>query len=490
MFLYLLLVAVAHATVPLVERATCVFTRGGAVSGHVSFTRGKTDTTCTIAYSLTGLSVGSHKWHVHLYGDISMDSTMKSTGGHYVGKPTGGRTEIANFATPSITADAQGSALLTFEDAQIKLYGENSILGRSIVIHGDSPTNTGVRVAMCVVGIAQERLDEQIATPVTALESDKRTLTSRISGKRVVSTQGPVVKYVGYDDDRSFQGTARVTEKPAGLVKSLTELGTVLNEAGEARVPAGTVTVIETIDGAGERKVQLRYVLKWGAGQTIRPTPGGIHIHDGTSCTSGQEGGHYYSVANDPWNTVWAQPIKTTLGTSWHSSGTTDIRFTGLTLDDYIGKVVVVHDSKGKVACGLITAAPALKVSLDLHSLGSQVFSYHIHQGGSCTPPPSSDNGHYYDPTVLQVDPWIIVPITPYSLGLGAGKGYVGTDTLCTGFTLKTGGGLVTPRTIVFHDENMKRAGCVELFKENDVGGESQRAPTVKLNRWDTSPPI
>jgi len=217
--------------------------------------------------------------HVHLYGDISMDSTMGSTGGHYVGKPIAPRTEIANFASPgtAITADAQGKSTLTFTDAEIKLHGENSILGRSIIIHGDSPTNTGVRVAMCVIGLAEESSTATVPAPVTVLEADKRTLTARVSGKRVASTVGPVVKYEGYTGATLFQGRARVTETPAGVVASVAMLGTV---TAATRVPDATVTVVETIDAAtGRRQVQLRYSMAWGTGTTAQPVNAGIHIH-------------------------------------------------------------------------------------------------------------------------------------------------------------------------------------------------------------------
>jgi Cu-Zn family superoxide dismutase len=263
--------ATAQATVPSVDRAVCVFTPGNTVTGHVSFSRRSPATTTTVTYSLNGLSVGAHNWHVHLYGDISQDSSMGSTGGHFVGQPTAPRTEIANFASPgtTITADANGFAESSFTDPELKLSGLNSIVGRSIVIHGDSPTNTGVRVAMCVIGIAEEGGLAGTATvtePVTVLEASKRTLTARITGKRVSSTNGPIQKYgLGTTDEyagtATFSGSARVTEKHSGLVASIAMLGTV---ADANRVPTGTVTVVETIDSNGDRLVSLRYTLEWG----------------------------------------------------------------------------------------------------------------------------------------------------------------------------------------------------------------------------------
>jgi Cu-Zn family superoxide dismutase len=244
-----LLAAVAESLVPIVERASCVFQRGGNISGHVSFTRRGDALDTTVTYSMIGLTEGSHMWHVHMYGDVSQDSSMASTGGHFYGKPPTGRTEIANFAEPgtTITADALGAAAKTFADPELRFSGENSIIGRSIVVHGDA-TSAGVRVAMCVIGIAEEGGSTGAITvtpPLTTFELGKRSLTARVSGKRVVSTNGPIQQYEGYTGTATFQGNVRVTEKPAGLVTQLDAITGI--EA--SRVPAGTVTVVETING-------------------------------------------------------------------------------------------------------------------------------------------------------------------------------------------------------------------------------------------------
>ena len=110
-FVYIaILLTACSALVPTVDRATCVFQRGGDVSGHVSFSRRGLLTTTTVTYNLKGLTPGIHKWHVHMYGDVAQDTSMGSTGGHFVGDPPPGRSEIANFATAgaSITAETDG----------------------------------------------------------------------------------------------------------------------------------------------------------------------------------------------------------------------------------------------------------------------------------------------------------------------------------------------------------------------------------------------
>ena len=59
---------------------------------------------------------------------------------------------------------------------------------------------------------------------------------------------------------------------------------------------------------------------------------------------------------------------------------------TGYSLDDYIGRTVVVHMGAAKVACGIIKPAVALKTSLTLSGMAASTgFDYHIHEGGDCT---------------------------------------------------------------------------------------------------------
>ena len=61
------------------------------------------------------------------------------------------------------------------------------------MIHGDA-TNAGTRVAMCVIGIAEESETTTVASPLTSFALGKKTLTARVSGKRVTSTNGKYSK--------------------------------------------------------------------------------------------------------------------------------------------------------------------------------------------------------------------------------------------------------------------------------------------------------
>jgi len=90
----------------------------------------------------------------------------------------------------------------------------------------------------------------------------------------------------------------------------------------------------------------------------------GIHIHSGTTCDdSSGVGGHYYmeNIGADPWSPVVFTP--NVLGDSTSSGNNIVI---GHSLTDVLGRAMVVHDhTGGRVACGIIHAAPAAKASLD-----------------------------------------------------------------------------------------------------------------------------
>jgi Cu-Zn family superoxide dismutase len=113
---------------------------------------------------LAGLAPGSeHGFHVHEKGDCSAPDGA-SAGGHF--NPTGvahGRASATPHHLgdmPSVVADASGRVRATFELAGLTLdSGPNSIVGRSVVLHGgvdDFTTqpsgNSGPRIACGVIG--------------------------------------------------------------------------------------------------------------------------------------------------------------------------------------------------------------------------------------------------------------------------------------------------------------------------------------------------
>jgi Cu/Zn superoxide dismutase len=181
-------------------------------------------------------------------------------------------------------------------------------------------------------------------------------------------------------------------------------------------------------------------------------------------------------VLQDPWSSGGSGNwIRSGASEAYVAYGKTTPVRTGYSLDDYIGRVVVVHEGEDKVACGVIQPSIALKTSLSLSGMqANAAFDYHIHEGGSCMSTATAAvndvvKGHWYDTTLLSVDPW-----------WGGGKydsDSAGTlsisDTLSTGYDLLNGAGYdpLKLRTLVFHDSTGARAGCAVFSAEGDVGG-------------------
>jgi len=135
---------------------------GSTVSGKVEFRATRHGVRAQV--EIAGLAPGSeHGFHVHEKGDCSAPDAT-SAGGHF--NPTGvahGRAGAAPHHLgdmPSLVADASGRVRITFELAGLTLDGgPNSIVGRSIVLHGgvdDFATqpsgNSGPRIACGVIG--------------------------------------------------------------------------------------------------------------------------------------------------------------------------------------------------------------------------------------------------------------------------------------------------------------------------------------------------
>jgi len=141
----------------------------GTVSGVITFEQ-EGDGPTKVTGTVTGLEAGNHGFHIHQFGDYS--GGCVSTGGHFnpAGQTHGGPTDAVRHAGDlgNIVADASGNAVVDIADAQIPLSGENSIIGRAVVVHAgeddlgkgghdDSLTtgHAGGRLACGVVGIAK-----------------------------------------------------------------------------------------------------------------------------------------------------------------------------------------------------------------------------------------------------------------------------------------------------------------------------------------------
>ncbi len=110
---------------------------GSKVSGTIMFE--KEGDVVHVRGQVSGLSPGSHGFHVHERGDLTDRDTGKSAGDHYnpTEKPHGRHDDQERHVGDlgNIEANAEGIASIDLKDKIIRLDGEHSIIGRSLVIH-------------------------------------------------------------------------------------------------------------------------------------------------------------------------------------------------------------------------------------------------------------------------------------------------------------------------------------------------------------------
>ncbi|MDP1879908.1 MAG: superoxide dismutase family protein [Parachlamydiaceae bacterium] len=128
------------------------------VNGTVTFT--KVDGGIKIVADLEGLPPGKHGFHVHEHGDCGEGG--HSAGGHFNptnqkhGGPDSAERHVGDFG--NVEANSKGVAHYERVDTLITFEGENSIIGRSIIIHADpddlttQPTgNSGARIGCGII---------------------------------------------------------------------------------------------------------------------------------------------------------------------------------------------------------------------------------------------------------------------------------------------------------------------------------------------------
>ena len=135
-------------------------TTGNTTSGTVQFVqKGKQ---VQVSAMVNGLKPGAvHGFHIHEKGDCSSGDGM-GTGGHF--NPTGaahgnhGHGAHHTGDLPSLKADANGTASISFSSDTITLSGPTDITGRGLIVHRDpddyttQPTgNSGPRIACAVI---------------------------------------------------------------------------------------------------------------------------------------------------------------------------------------------------------------------------------------------------------------------------------------------------------------------------------------------------
>ncbi|KAJ2923332.1 hypothetical protein H1R20_g13766, partial [Candolleomyces eurysporus] len=168
----------AHATFwpvpvapPAITKAVVVLRGTGTASGVVYFDQKAGRGPVKITGNLTGLDASALRgFHVHAAGDTT--NGCASAGPHFNpfnkthGAPTSKTRHVGDLG--NVQTDAEGVALLDFEDSLISLNGPTSIVGRAVVLHAgtddlgkgtnaDTLTtgNAGARAACGVIAIVQ-----------------------------------------------------------------------------------------------------------------------------------------------------------------------------------------------------------------------------------------------------------------------------------------------------------------------------------------------
>lgn len=127
---------------------------GSKVTGTVTFT--KVGDEVQVVADIQNLTPGQHGFHIHDKGDCSAPDAA-SAGAHFNpthqhhGGPTGSERHAGDLG--NITADASGTVRQAWK-GKLSLSGDDSIIGKSIVVHEktddlktDPSGNSGARIA-------------------------------------------------------------------------------------------------------------------------------------------------------------------------------------------------------------------------------------------------------------------------------------------------------------------------------------------------------
>lgn len=154
--------------------AVCVLEHSDAVEGTILLKQ-QTNGPTLIVGKITGLEPGKHGFHIHEFGDLSKG--CESAGGHF--NPDGvdhGDLDQGHVGDlGNITANEDGVADFEIVAKRVNLMGEQSVVGRAIVVHSDADDlgqggddeslktgNAGDRLA-CGVITLKETVNENFA---------------------------------------------------------------------------------------------------------------------------------------------------------------------------------------------------------------------------------------------------------------------------------------------------------------------------------------
>jgi superoxide dismutase, Cu-Zn family len=139
--------------------ATLNSTEGNTVKGSVTFIA--LEKGVRVIANVEGMTPGNHGFHIHEFGDCSAPDAS-SAGGHY--NPTdsihAGPLDLPRHSGDlgNLTANKKGVAAYDYVDFALTLEGEQSIIGKSVIVHENKddyisqPTgNAGPRQACGVI---------------------------------------------------------------------------------------------------------------------------------------------------------------------------------------------------------------------------------------------------------------------------------------------------------------------------------------------------
>lgn len=142
------------------------------LTGYITFAQDTPNSHVRVSGHVSELLPGAHGFHIHRYGNL-LKTDCSKCGGHWnpTNSPHGSRTSPDSHAGDmgNITAKDDGIAKFYFTTKKITLFGELSIVGRSLVIHADEDDlgegahddslttgHSGVRLDCAVIGYLSE----------------------------------------------------------------------------------------------------------------------------------------------------------------------------------------------------------------------------------------------------------------------------------------------------------------------------------------------
>ncbi|KAK7065161.1 hypothetical protein SK128_025113 [Halocaridina rubra] len=153
-----------------IRHARCVFQSKYGISGIVhleEFGPGQNNP-LTINANISGLSAGLHGFHIHAFG-MPENGDCMACGGHYNPKgfnhsaPTSPERHVGDLGNINSTADSD-ITIVHIDDPIASLWGHDSIVGRSVVVHADEDDfglidskesrttgSAGLRLACCTI---------------------------------------------------------------------------------------------------------------------------------------------------------------------------------------------------------------------------------------------------------------------------------------------------------------------------------------------------